>query len=488
MSDTPHWYLQLRGHATRIWSLNDGPNQPSERLLQAVWLHQRLLRDRLRTADGRRLEVIHPGFPQAGGGPDFQNALVRWEDGSLISGDVEVDVQSHGWRAHGHAQNPRFAHVILHVVWESSSRVVVQSATGSDPPVLAVREYLDAALDELALWLDRGEAATWPENLRGACYGLLTKLPLEQLVALLQAAALARMEAKAVQFQHRARQVGWEQALWEGLFHALGYKHNTWPMRWLAERKARWWDQEADVTCLQARLLGMSGLLPVDTHGMVTELSTFARRLWDVWWRDRDALEDCCLPRRAWHLHAVRPANHPERRLALAAHWLARPQWIRLLESWITREVPASALLPSLMEIMNPGPDPIWSRYWTLRSAGKSQPQGLIGRAHLSELALNVILPWLGARARSSNHLDLWRKVQERYLAWPAAHDHAVLRMARQRILGGRLLRGLLHRGAIQQGLVQITRDFCDHADARCTGCVFPAGLASRIAASESAL
>jgi Ni,Fe-hydrogenase III component G len=31
----------------------------------------------------------------------------------------------------------------------------------------------------------------------------------------------------------------------------------------------------------------------------------------------------CILPRPAWKFHGLRPANHPQRRLALAAHWLA---------------------------------------------------------------------------------------------------------------------------------------------------------------------
>jgi predicted transcriptional regulator len=39
--------------------------------------------------------------------------------------------------------------------------------------------------------------------------------------------ALVRMQGKAAQFEARARQAGWEQALWEGLFRALGYKHNV---------------------------------------------------------------------------------------------------------------------------------------------------------------------------------------------------------------------------------------------------------------------
>jgi len=48
-----------------------------------------------------------------------------------------------------------------------------------------------------------------------------------------------------------------------------------------------------------------------------------------------------------------------------------------------------------------------------------------------------------------------------------------VLRLARQRLLGGaakRMLRG----AAMQQGLLQVVKDFCEHSDALCAGCRFP--------------
>ena len=81
---------------------------------------------------------------------------------------------------------------------------------------------------------------------------------------ILDAAARVRFQAKAEQFRARARHAGWEQALWEGLFRALGYKHNVWPMQNLAELRPRWRRGADPVFALQARLLGISGLLPAE--------------------------------------------------------------------------------------------------------------------------------------------------------------------------------------------------------------------------------
>jgi len=478
----PHWYLQIREHAGRREGLREDHGLPSERLLQAVWLHQRLLRDRLQTSDGRSIEVVPPGFPRPEGGPDFEKALIRIEGGPVRQGDVEVDVHASGWHSHGHDRNPRFAGVILHVVWDlpDPSQPGKSPANRGTPVTLAVHDYLDAPLEELMLWLDRGEHVVWPEHLRGACCGPLSRLSPSQLESVLEEAGLARLEAKVLHFQARAGVVGWEQALWEGLFRGLGYKHNTWPMLWLAERRARWWEPQAGCETLQARLLGLAGLLPEETRSLPPETARFLRRLWDIWWRDRAALEDCTLPRTAWHLHGVRPANHPERRLALAACWSADPAWVRRLEQWITRDLPPRALVPSLLQLMQPKQPGFWSQRWTLRSTGRAPAEGWIGAARATELAVNVVLPWLGARARAAGHEPLWNRVLERYLAWPPAADNAAFRLARHRLLAGRVLRGTCARAAVQQGLIQILRDFCDHANARCDGCPFPAALESR--------
>ena len=101
---------------------------PSERLLQAIWQHQRLQRDQLKTADGKIVRVFHPGFASVEGGPDFRGAVLQIGDETPVSGDVEIDLRPSGWRAHGHDQNPNFQNVILHVVWESESKARFQSA------------------------------------------------------------------------------------------------------------------------------------------------------------------------------------------------------------------------------------------------------------------------------------------------------------------------------------------------------------------------
>ena len=476
--------------------LRDENDPPPERLLQAIWHHQRLQRDRLQTTDGKSVRVLHPGFASVEGGPDFRGAVIQIGDAAPRSGDVEIDLRVGGWRAHGHDRNPNFKNVLLHVVWSNvgvralaSAKPPVQPGLACPmlrrtipqreielqppPPTLVVSNALDAPIAELGLWLENDSPRVLPENLRGQCCAVLRELDETRQGKILAAAARIRFQAKAEQFRARARHAGWEQSLWEGLFRALGYKHNVWPMQNLAEWRSRWLRGADPAFALQARLLGLSGLLPVELPRTTAGGDGYLRRVWDCWWRERDAFSDCILPRAVWKFHGLRPANHPQRRLALAAHWLAADHLIQKLEDWCTAEMPDPRLLGSLRKILEVERDEFWSWHWTFRSARLKKPQPLLGDARVTDLAVNVILPWLWTRAVEGRNEKIRQIIEHRQAAWPLAEDNSILKLARQRLLGAgrsRALRG----AAAQQGLIQITRDFCEHSNAVCAGCRFP--------------
>jgi len=461
------FYAQWRVRCGVVPVLREDRDSPPERLLQAVWQHQRLLRAQLKTLDDQPVRVLHPGFRNAEGGPDFHGAIIQIGDELPRAGDVEVDIRSSGWRAHGHDRNPAFQKVILQVIWESE-----RPADGA-PPVLSLRNALDAPLGELSLSLGAESAQTLPENLRGACSAPLQGMAAQRLSDLLHQAAQVRLQTKAAQLQARARQMGWEQSLWEGLFRALGYKHNVWPMQRLAELRPRWATGQAEPLAVQARLFGISGLLPVELSGSQAGTDNYVRRVWDRWWRERDEFCDCILPRVLWRFHGLRPANHPQRRLALASGWSVAGDLALKLERWCARAVPASELAASLLETLQVEPDDFWSWHFTFRSARLKKPQPLLGLTRVTDLAANVILPWLWIRAVEGKNHSVQRAIENRYFDWPPGQDNALLRLARQRLLGGAARRALTG-AAMQQGLIQIVRDFCEHSNALCENCRFP--------------
>ena len=116
-----NFYAVWRERCRAVNVLRDGGSVPPEKLLQAVWQHQRLRRDQLKTADKKNVRVLHPGFASAEGGPDFRGAVLQFEDEKPVTGDVEIDLRPGGWHAHGHDKNAAFKNVILHVIWEAGT-------------------------------------------------------------------------------------------------------------------------------------------------------------------------------------------------------------------------------------------------------------------------------------------------------------------------------------------------------------------------------
>jgi hypothetical protein len=462
----PGFYASWRAqNESRLLLRERGGPHPPERLLQTIWHHQRLRRDQLQTVDGRPVRVLHPGFWNYEAGPDFRGAVVQIGQEEARSGDIEIDWERQNWQAHQHHRNPAFANVILHVVWSDGP------GAPNLLPTLALEKFLDAPLNEMQSWAGSTVAAEWPEALQGACSAPLGQLTPEQSGGLLQQAALIRFQRKGLELEIRARQAGWEQALWEGLFRALGYKQNIWPMQRIAELLPRLSDAGDSLTAWQARLFGVSGFL-----GAAHEKSRhheYLQTLWDHWWRDRENFQEVVLPKTLWRLNGLRPANQPQRRLALAAHWLAWKNFPARLEEWFTTG-PAGVPLPqSLLSRLQPPQDDFWSRHWSFQSPRLAKAQPLLGESRATDLAINVILPWFWTRARAGKNQHLTQLAEQRFLAWPAAQDNSVLRLARQRLLG-RQTPGCAKSAARQQGLLQIVRDFCDHSNAVCADCLFP--------------
>jgi hypothetical protein len=460
------FYAEWRLRHGFAGALRESNSAVPEQLLQSIWHHQRILRDQLKTLDGQPVRILHPGFWNHEAGPDFRNAVVQIGNENAKTGDIEIDLCSSGWRNHGHDKNPNFERVLLHVIWESDNFTEIPA------PTLALKPVLDSPIEELKIWLGTESAKGWPENLRGQCCAPLRELSPEALADLLRQAAFVRLQRKGNDFQARARHCGWEQALWEGLFRALGYKHNAWPMLRLAETipNVEQENRVEEISALfwQSRLLGISGLLP--TQPAAADENNYLCEIWNVWWRERHSCSDLIFPKMLWCLNGTRPANSPQRRLALAAHWLADKKFLQKLERWFLEH---SSPLDALAKFLNIEHDDFWSHHFTFNSVRLPKPQLLIGVSRISDIAINVILPWFWTRAATGKNRRLRERAEKLYFEWPAAEDNAVLRLARQRLLGGAKPKDF-QTAAAQQGLLQIVRDFCEHSNAICEECRFP--------------
>ena len=81
--------------------------------------------------------------------------------------------------------------------------------------------------------------------------------------------------------------------------------------------------------------------------------------------------------------------------------------------------------------------DDFWAWHWTLRSKAFKSPKPLLGASRVADLAMNVAIPWLWTRAIEGKNEAVRQTLEDLYFHWPAAADNSLLKLARQRLLGG---------------------------------------------------
>ena len=456
--------------------LRDGAfAKPRELLLQFVWQHQCLCRDGIQTLDGRRCQILHPGFWNYGPGPDFKGAVIRLNGAGEIVGDIEIDCEIGGWKAHGHEGNPAFSNVILQVVWATES-----TARLPKRPIVALEDCIRGSLQDLAS-LFSGQSPQLPDEFRGKCCAPLFELPLDEVRSVLRIAATERFQQKGKLFEARARLVGWRLALWEGLVAGLGYSRNSWPMRCIAELTPELFPGFPEGAPLnfsavdvEARLFGIAGFLPKDPNEIN---SPYLHELWEVWWRIRDQFRESIMPRGVWRIGGLRPHNHPHRRLALVSQWVQRPDFFNSLEWWFTSatEKNSIAMLVNALSVIAP---PFWSSRFNFNRVSMRVSPHLLGEARMIDLAINSILPWFWVRAKTGGNELMMKRAECLFFTLPRSEENRALKNARTRLMG-RCDPKMLGSAADQQGVLQILQDFCAHSNALCQDCRFPELLRS---------
>ena len=444
----------------------------SERHLQIVWHDNALRPGRLATADGEPVEIEDPGAWNLEAGPDFLGAAVRvGAERRRLAGDVEVHIHPSAWSAHGHGADPRYRRVRLHVTF-FPGRLPADAL----PPGAVQIALRDALAADPAFSFDNLDLTAYPYALRAPAPPCRLELlhwsgPAKQTV--LDAAGEERLRRKAERMALLIAERGRAEAVYEETLAALGYKQNRAPFRRLAralpcaelrERAA------GDPAAAFALLAGTAGLLP-DTADprWDAETASFFRTVWRAWWRQAADLGPRALPRPAWQLAGVRPANHPLRRLMAAAVLFGGARTPD--EDWIeeAQRRPARCLervVGSLVSLRGP--------YFDRRAVfgGRAgRPAALVGRERAEALAVNVFAPLLAAAGEAG-------ALRQGLLdALPSEADNAILRLAALNVLGPDHPPSLCRGGLRRQGLLQIFHDFCLNDRSRCAACPFPGHL-----------
>ncbi|HKW20621.1 MAG TPA: DUF2851 family protein [Ktedonobacterales bacterium] len=185
----------------------------------------------LQSERGETFRVIFEGRRGGGAGPDFRDAVLVRPDGSYVYGDIELHLRPAGWHAHGHADDPRYNGVALHVVLRRGARDPAETplASGRAVPMVVLGQAQPLVTE--SLW-------RWP------CAGIAPSGNAPLLAELLHNAGMARFAEHAARLEDVLRASpeladgGWDspnRILWLALAEALGFGRNRVALRQLGE-------------------------------------------------------------------------------------------------------------------------------------------------------------------------------------------------------------------------------------------------------------
>jgi len=455
----------LAEESTEAPATDTGPE--SEMEMQARWFAGEFGRKFVST-DGNRIEIIQFGHWNHSAGPDFTEVAIRIDD-RKVTGTIEVDLNARSWESHGHAINPEFENVVLHVFLASS-----QTSDRFFSRTLENREVTQVAVD----WSDFDDwgPRPWnhlPEARLGRCATPLLNMPADKLDTLITAAAQHRLQKKTQRLAAIAEIHGADEALYQAIAEALGYRYNQLPMKVLAQRLPLKSLLRLKPIEREARLFGTAAFIDLEhyTENQDSQTRRYLKELWDNWWKARGQFETSEERRLKWHLSGIRPMNHPQRRLgALTAIINTWPTFRNIIHH---TEMDPKIGAEKLKAYFSSLEHPYWNHHYTLRSKPSDQAMAIVGRDRMQDILGNVIFPWL-----MRDRPDYWNQ----YKQLPGSQVNEKLRRAVLRLFG---IENKTHPHSGnwvkcfygQQALLQIYTDFCLEDSSECKNCPFPEQL-----------
>ena len=487
----------------------DTPLPCSERHLQILWLEQKTFLPLL-SATKQPIEVIHPGNWNHGPGPDFLQAHLRI-GGIDYHGAVEIHLVDRGWVQHGHAIDPRYEEVILHISLEppqiehnlftQSGRCIERAYLGS-----FLRAPLQTLLQAIDLDLYPSPSCTQP----GFCAaGLFDTLDSADTRSFFHSAALWRLRQKRAFLASWTPDIAMQCAI--GIALGLGYKHNARALArlFLYLRPYRHLQHEP----LLAYALGLCGFFN-DHYRLLWKDSTYYGALHQHW-----QTHTLSLPKSEQFSLVTaqqRPTHHPVRCLTAIVCMLHDPHllglWDQFQERWQalyrrysphnpqkphnTREL--ARIKKALIDcVPSYEQHPYWSKHYTFEKEGHAPNLDLIGEERREIILINAFFPLLrdtillrGDSVEQDFFLYLYASWKSHTNSKQRYITHRFFSHAAARVAPGAQGAQVVHSSTttlhsstttpftevmMEQGAFQLHSDFCIHYEASCVGCPFVA-------------
>lgn len=271
----------------------------TEEFLYHVWKF-RLFNGALKTTEGTEVEILKPGLRNDDSGPDFFNSRIRIGD-TTWAGNVEIDVKTSDWVAHGHDVNDAFSKIILHVVYSCDKNVPHKF------PVVELKNFVDESLIE-----KYNSIITSPNNIPCAAQiADVDKLTLYNWIDRLLVERLAE-KTEPIEQALAKNKFNWEETFYHHIARNFGFKINAQPFEMLAQRTpfSIIGKHKNNLLQIEALLFGQAGFLN-DATG--DEYYLLLKREYDFL-KNKFSLSP--MEKSLWKFGKLRPANFPTLRIA----------------------------------------------------------------------------------------------------------------------------------------------------------------------------
>ncbi len=413
----------------------------TEEFLQYVWENTLFDTKHGITTEGKKIEVIHPGFRNRDAGPDFFTAKIRI-NGMLHVGNVEIHQRGSDWFRHGHHVDPAYDNVILSVVAVADEEPYNTRCRSIDSMVLAYNRQL---WDEYVYLQKSLETPRCAGRLRGID-------PLRASM-ILTGYAVERLEAKCQVIRQMLKDTrnDWETCFYRMLARYWSGSVNAEPFAMLAQNLP----YKTILKCadnlsrVEALLLGFSGLLdtcPEDEYvrGLRREYEFQASKSRLV-----------AMNPSMWKFMRVRPVSFPTVRLALLAAIMVR---FNLLFSAVV-EAKTLAEVEALLDVRASS---YWDTHYKLGELAETRVKHL-GSTMKQIIIINSIIPFLFVYGRERGEEAYVDKAMQWLETLPAEHNYITENWSRV---------GINLPSALQsQAVIQVKKEYCDKH--RCLDCKF---------------
>lgn len=403
-----------------------------EQLLHYVWKHKLFPLTELRTTTGQPVEVIDPGLGNPNAGPDFLNAKLKL-NGMLWVGNVEIHEKSSDWYRHGHATNPVYDSVILHITQHIDCEVCRTNGEPIPQLLLTCPDSVRANYRELL------ETDQYPP-----CYRIIPTLPRLTLHAWMAALQLERFEEKTEAVRERLQHAdgNWEDAFFITLARNFGFGLNgdafeTWarhiPLRAVDKHRN-------DLFQIEAIFFGQAGLL------QEPQADPYYQRLQKEYAYLQHKFELTPIDPHRWRFLRLRPNNFPHVRIAQLACLYHRSYGL-------LSQVLEAESLAEVRTLLKGGTSDYWLTHYTFAAAAPSRPKTL-SPTTLDLLLINTVVPFLYAYGKHKDNEALCARAS-RFLEELKPENNHIIRLWSECGLTA------AHAGD-SQALIQLKKNYCD--------------------------